>query len=118
MATPFLIMRRTSRLTTVLLLLVAFLVTGLVPAVGSWSCPDGTACVYTAGRGFHCQGDECQLSCCAEKKSPHGCGRCEHSGVPGVAWTAATTERTISGKPHCQYHQGPQVERVWVTAQV
>lgn len=110
-------MRSTSRLVTVLALLVAFLVTGLVPAVGSWSCPDGTACVYTAGRGFHCVGDECRMACCIGKKpgarvaGGHGCGQCDHAGVPVAA--ASGSGQTSVGEPaHCRYHQAPQIEKV------
>src|SRR5712692_10387756 len=78
----------------VLPLLVAFLVGGLLPAAGSWSCPDGTACVYTTGRGFHCLGDRCRMACCAVRKPSHACGCCEH----GAALTTAATRahhRTI-----------------------
>src|SRR5438128_1643127 len=54
-------MRRPFHPRAALMTLVALLVTGLLPAAGSWSCPDGTACVYTAARGFHCLGDRCRM---------------------------------------------------------
>jgi hypothetical protein len=111
-------MRRPIRLPLVVMLLVAFLVTGLVPAVGSWSCPDGTACVYTAGRGFHCAGDECRMACCMGKKPStraaggHGCGHCDHAGVPMAAVPLGQQRPTVGEPAHCQYHQAPQVEKV------
>src|SRR5689334_20676888 len=110
-------MRSTSRIAAVLALLVAFLVTGLLPAAGSWSCPDGTACVYTAGRGFHCVGDECSPAsgyppCCVGKKTMHGCGHCDHAGVPMAASPSDRQRPTVGEPAHCQYHQAPEVEKV------
>jgi hypothetical protein len=105
-------MQRSSRLATLLALLVAFLVTGLMPAVGSWSCPDGTACVYTEGRGFHCVGDECRMPCCIGKKTMHGCGHCDHAGVPMAAVPSGQQRPTVGEPAHCQYHQAPQVEKL------
>src|SRR5437660_7942812 len=104
-------MRRLVRLTTLLTALVAFLVTGLMPAAGSWSCPDGTACVYTPGRGFHCQGDECRMACCAGKRPAHGCGRCDHGSVP-IAQASAHSRHLALGEPEqCRYHEPQQVEK-------
>lgn len=106
-------MRITLRRTSLLTLLVAFLVTGLLPAAGSWSCPDGTACVYTPERGFHCQGDTCKLSCCAQETPAHGCGRCDHGAAPALAAGSTSYERTVSGTPHCRYQEAPQMAPAW-----
>jgi hypothetical protein len=117
-------MRSPSRFATVLMLLVAFLVTGLLPAVGSWSCPDGTACVYTAGRGFHCAGDECRMPCCppasrvpgkragTREAGGHGCGHCDHARVSAANAPGQQQHPSVGEPAHCQYHQPPQVEKV------
>jgi hypothetical protein len=111
-------MARSSRLTTVLMLLVAILVTGVLPAVGSWSCPDGTACVYTQGVGFHCVGSECQMACCeAGRQQSTGCGRCNHGGAPGAA-AASHPGRTLMGADHCRYHEAAQLDAVWAPSSV
>jgi hypothetical protein len=109
-------MPRTTRLTTVLTLLVAFLVAGLVPAAGSWSCPDGTACVFTAGRGFHCAGDQCQLACCAVEAPGHGCSQCEHGAFPGVGARSASQGRTVREADQCLYWGGAQLDPIWTSA--
>src|SRR2546427_6669275 len=96
-------MARGIRLTTVLTLLVTFLVTSLMPATGSWSCPDGTACVYTTGRGFHCLGDRCQMPCCMAERSGHRCGRCDHGTTFIVA--SSSHERTVGEPAHCRFHE-------------
>jgi hypothetical protein len=107
-------MRRPIRLTTVFLLLVASMVAGLLPAAGSWSCPDGTTCVYTRGRGYHCLGDRCQMACCAAKKPTHCCGCCGHGPVPGVTTSAGSHEPVFGQPAHCRYHRTPRVETAWV----
>src|SRR5437667_5658452 len=111
-------MRRLTRLATLLSALVAFLVTGLMPAAGSWSCPDGTACVYTPGRGFHCQGDECRMTCCIGKRpgtraaGGHGCGRCDHGSVPIAQARSRFQRSSLSGPEQCRYHEPVQAEKV------
>jgi hypothetical protein len=103
-------MLRRTRLPIALMLLVALVVAGLMPAAGSWSCPDGTACVYTAGRGFHCAGDECKMACCAAAKKPsRGCGRCEHGALPGVR-TNGARPLGVSEAAHCRYRETKQLE--------
>src|SRR5437879_6362210 len=101
---------------TVLTLLVAFGLTGLLPAVGSWSCPDGTVCVYTQGRGYHCLGDQCHMACCAAQKPAHGCGRCEHGAVPSVTASSGSARRTIGEPARCRYHEAPQAATAWFEA--
>lgn len=45
------------------LLLVLSLIAGSTGyATGQWQCPDGTACVFTRGRGWHCQRADCHLT--------------------------------------------------------
>ena len=97
------------------MLLVAILVTGLMPAAGSWSCPDGTACVFTAGRGFHCLTEQYRIACCAAEKPDHGCGRCEHGAVPDLA-AAILRERSVGEPAHCRYREAPQFETAWAPA--
>ena len=104
-------MSRSTRLATILTALVAFLVTGLMPAAGSWSCPDGTACVYTAGRGFHCQGDECRMACCLGKRPAHGCGHCDHGTVPIAQMRLRSPRASLSGTEQCRYHEPVQAEK-------
>jgi hypothetical protein len=108
-------MTRTVRLTTLVTLLVAFVVTGLVPAQGSWSCPNGTACVYTAGRGFHCVGDECERPCCARAQRRAGCGTCHHGAMPGIATKAAAATRNVGESQDCRYRDAPQFQPVRLT---
>jgi hypothetical protein len=103
-------MTRRFRLITVLMQLVAFGVTGLLPAAGSWSCPDGTACVYTAGQGFHCLGEQCQMACCEATKPARGCGRCDHDALPGVGTAARTRGHAVGEPEHCRYRDGQQLE--------
>jgi hypothetical protein len=109
-------MRVPLRLITVLTLLVAFGVTGLLPAAGSWICPDGTTCVYTRGRGFHCLGDRCGMACCAAKKSAHCCGCCGHGATPGVIILAGSHRRAMGEPAHCRYRAARQVQPAWVRA--
>jgi hypothetical protein len=116
MGCPAEAMSTRTRLTIVLTLLVAFLVTGLMPAAGSWSCPDGTACVYTPGRGFHCLPEQCQLACCTAERPSHGCGRCEHGAVPSAAPAARSHPCAVGEPTHCRYHQAQQVEPAWARA--
>jgi hypothetical protein len=94
-------------------LLAALVVAGVVPAVGSWSCPDGTACVYTAARGFHCAGDACHMACCAGKVRARNCcaGR-EHSAMPGVTVAKALRPLTLGAPPHCRYREAAQAAPV------
>ena len=113
-------MARGIRLTTVLTLLVTFLVTSLIPATGSWSCPDGTACVYTPGRGFHCLGDRCQMPCCMARRSGHRCSRCDHGAIPGcslsrrIASSSSSHERTVGEPAHCLFHENGQAQTAWM----
>ena len=110
------LMARRIRLTTVLTLLVALGVTGLLPAAGSWSCPDGTTCVYTRGRGYHCLGDRCRMACCAAKKLGRCCGCCGHGATPGASIAAGSHERMLGEPAHCRYHQTQQIQPAWVRA--
>ena len=110
------VMAKSIRLTTVLTLLVTFLVAGLVPAAGSWSCPDGTACVYTAGRGFHCLGDQCRMPCCVGARQRHGCGQCNHAAVSGVDAASHPQPRGVREPGRCRYYEGQQVGPVMASA--
>ncbi len=103
------------RLILMLTLLAAFLVASLVPADGSWSCPDGTTCVYTAGRGFHCVGDDCALACCAGKRHATCCGSCEHGAQSGMA-AASASRAAIGAAAHCHFHEALQAGSAWVAA--
>jgi hypothetical protein len=109
------LMRLPFRSTMVLVLLVALLVTGLVPAVGSWSCPDGTACVYSHERGFHCLGEQCVASCCVRARPIHGCGRCDHGAVPNTLAAPVSHQRTLDEAAHCRYQAAPRAEVARVT---
>jgi len=104
-------MPRSARLITLLTALVAILVTGLMPAAGSWSCPDGTACVYTAGRGFHCQGDKCRMACCVGKKPANGCGHCDHGSVPTGQVRRRSLRASLSGTEQCRYQEPVTAEK-------
>ena len=110
------VMAKSIRLTTVLTLLVTFLVAGLLPAAGSWSCPDGTACVYTAGRGFHCLGDQCRMPCCLGSHRRHGCGQCNHAAVFGMGAASHSQQRNVREPGRCRYHEGQQVGPVMASA--
>jgi hypothetical protein len=105
-------MRTPIRLAILFTALVAFLVTGLMPAAGSWSCPDGTACVYTPGRGFHCEGDECRMACCVGRKTRHGCGQCDHGSFPVAHARPRAARPALSGTEPCRYREPAQAERV------
>src|SRR6266511_4947825 len=104
-------MMRLTRLITVLTMLAAFMVGGFVPAVGSWSCPDGTACVFTVGHGMHCVGGGCQMPCCAAKKPANCC-----DGEHGDATAADIGHPAWVKTPHCRYHNAPHMAPVWVPA--
>lgn len=101
-----------ARLITVLTLLVTFLVAGLVPAAGSWSCPDGTACVYTRGPGLHCVGDRRAMPCCQAGQQRHGCSFCRHGMLPGIG--AAGAHLRAMGEPaRCRYQKAHRLGPVW-----
>jgi hypothetical protein len=108
---------RLPRLLILLMLLAALAVAGVVPATGSWSCPDGTACVYTAGRGFHCAGDTCRMACCAGKERARSCcGGSEHSAMPGLAVAGTPRHSTVGVPPHCRYREAPQAAAVGLSS--
>src|SRR5213596_866678 len=118
-------MMRVPRLIVLLTLLAALVVAGIVPATGSWSCPDGTACVYTAGRGFHCLGDRCRMPCCmakrsgrttATRRSPRG--RCDHGTTPGCPLSgriaSGSHDRTVDEPAQCRFHENGQAPAAWM----
>lgn len=91
-------------LALILTLVLAFL--PLAQVQGSWSCPDGTRCVWQAGEGYSCavrgpQGPSCCLS-----RLPR---LCRHGALPG-AGRRGTSEPAYQGKEQCRYAPPPSLD--------